>query len=232
VKVPNLYGDFSLNAANTLSVMSYLSNNTLQRLTFAHDLNINQILDITDSLSHPVLQSKMDFILQQHLTLFHTEYCLFCRYLSTGDNYTNCGHPCESNEVNLRSLDNKDHIVLADQGCRNTIFQSTVQLGTDYLYELYQQGVRNYRIELVDESPEMIMPLVARYERLFQCVVKDKNKENKGEMFSNELDKFYKWFKLLRNKHGQEIEYDSGTLKPVDELAANEMKPTAYQSIH
>ncbi len=67
--------------------------------------------------------------MHQHLPIFHTEHCVFCRFLSEGNSYLDCGRPCESNSVHLRDGNGKDHLVLADEGCRNTVFNAQAQSG-------------------------------------------------------------------------------------------------------
>jgi hypothetical protein len=41
-----------------------------------------------------------------------------CRFLSKGNSYLDCGHPCERHELQLRDSAGADHLVLADMGCR------------------------------------------------------------------------------------------------------------------
>jgi hypothetical protein len=148
--IPPLYGDFSLNAANALSV-GILLQSGLERITPTHDCNADQIvamqnilttgsitpsktgsdgteiykmkailsdrssdessdvhvINSTSNMSTNIApaHSKLEVILHQHLAIFHTEHCVFCRYLSDGNSYKDCGHPCESNHVSLRSMD-------------------------------------------------------------------------------------------------------------------------------
>jgi len=46
----------------------------------------------------------------------HAEHCVFCRFLSNGNSYKDCGHPCEKHKVHLRDEKGADHLVLADMG--------------------------------------------------------------------------------------------------------------------
>ena len=141
--IPDLYGDFSLNAANSIAANMFLDAG-LGRLTPTHDLNVDQIIDLMLKLGREKkgLRKKcilltlifanfcdtylssglIEPIIHQHLPIFHTEHCVFCRFLSNGNSYKDCGHPCETNDIELRDLDGHDHIVLADMGCRNTGF--------------------------------------------------------------------------------------------------------------
>jgi hypothetical protein len=75
---PFLIGDFSLNAANSLSAAEYLrAASRGSRPT--HDLNAAQIADLARSCG----ADRFEAIAYQHLPVFHTEHCVFCRFLST-----------------------------------------------------------------------------------------------------------------------------------------------------
>src|SRR5712691_12564663 len=122
---PALTGDFSLNAANVVTAQMYLDMG-LTAITPTHDLNAQQIADLTQYLA----ADTMEVIVYQHLPVFHTEHCVFCRFLSTGTDYTNCGHPCEAHRVALQDKAGRLHPVMADVGCRNTVFGAEAQVGT------------------------------------------------------------------------------------------------------
>lgn len=71
----------------------------------------------------------LEAIVHHHLPIFHTEHCVFARFLSNGNSYKDCGRPCESATLHLRDGAGADHLVVADQGCRNTVFNSAAQSG-------------------------------------------------------------------------------------------------------
>ena len=102
-------------------------------------------------------------MIHQHLPIFHTEHCVFCRFLSDGNSYLDCGHPCETSVVHLRDAESKDHLVLADMGCRNTVFNAQAQSGAEYLPDLMDAGVRHFRVELVDEPGSVVRDLLEAY---------------------------------------------------------------------
>ena len=123
--IPQLEGDFSLNAANTISA-DLLLRAGLTRLAPTHDCNAEQLIAMARGLGPR--GAALEAILHQNLPIFHTEHCVFARFLSTGDSYLDCGHPCEHHTVHLRDgADGKDHLVLADMGCRNTVFDAQIQ---------------------------------------------------------------------------------------------------------
>ncbi len=142
-----LIGDFSLNAANTLTAAAYLEMGLL-RLTPAHDLNAAQIA----TLAREVGPERMEVIAYQHLPVFHTEHCVFCRFLSEGTTYKDCGRPCEEHRVALRDSQGLAHPVMADVGCRNTVFGAEAQEASGHMGAWLSAGMRHFRLEFVHES--------------------------------------------------------------------------------
>ncbi|CAK9053502.1 unnamed protein product, partial [Durusdinium trenchii] len=157
-----LVGDFSLNAANAVTCAFFLSNG-LTRLTTSYDLSAQQICQLAKRLG-PERAARLEVVAHQHLPIFHTEHCVFCRFLSNGNDYRDCGHPCERNDLHLRDSNGKDHKVLADMGCRNTVFNAKAQSAAMDLAAFANAQVGFLRLELVDEGPEQVQPLVKRYQ--------------------------------------------------------------------
>jgi putative protease len=152
---PVLTGDFSLNAANAITAQMYLDMG-LTAVTPTHDLNAQQIADLT----HHLAAHTLEVIVYQHLPVFHTEHCVFCRFLSTGTDYTNCGHPCEAHRVALQDKTGRKHPVMADVGCRNTVFGAEAQVGTKHLQLWLDAGIRHFRLEFVHESAQQVCQVV------------------------------------------------------------------------
>ncbi|MEX1018077.1 MAG: DUF3656 domain-containing protein [Litorilinea sp.] len=151
VEHPPLIGDFSLNAANQLSAATLLQLG-LARLTPTHDLNAAQVTE----LARLVGPTRLEVIGYQHLPVFHTEHCVFCRFLSTGTSYKDCGHPCETHKVALRDQHGRAHPVMADVGCRNTVFGAEAQEASAHLPGWLAAGIRHIRLEFVHESGEEV----------------------------------------------------------------------------
>jgi U32 family peptidase len=146
-----LIGDFSLNAANVLSADTFLQLG-LARLTPTHDLNAAQVAE----LAREVGADKLEVVAYQHLPVFHTEHCVFCRFLSSGTSYKDCGHPCEQHRVALRDVHGREHPVMADVGCRNTVFGAQAQEASRHLDDWRAAGIRHFRLEFVHESGEEV----------------------------------------------------------------------------
>jgi U32 family peptidase len=156
---PALIGDFSLNAANQLTATELLHLG-IARLTPTHDLNAAQVSE----LARRVGPANIEAIVYQHLPVFHTEHCVFCRFLSTGTSYRDCGRPCEEHRVALRDPAGRAHPVLADVGCRNTVFGAEAQQAANHLDEWREAGIREFRVEFAHESASQ----VTRVTRAFQ----------------------------------------------------------------
>ncbi|MFQ3636676.1 MAG: DUF3656 domain-containing protein [Cyanobacteriota bacterium] len=154
-------GDFSLNVANALSA-DYFRQAGLERLTASYDLNLYQL----EGLLTTCPPAWFEITIHQHMPMFHMEHCVFCAFLSNGTDYTNCGRPCEKHEVKLRDRTGTEHILQADAGCRNTVFNGTAQTGAEAVQRLMQLGVQQFRLEFLDETPVQVSQTIQRYRAL------------------------------------------------------------------
>ncbi|MGC2656790.1 MAG: DUF3656 domain-containing protein [Bryobacteraceae bacterium] len=147
-----LIGDFSLNAANALTAQTLLDLG-LTQITPSHDLNAEQIA----SLARQIGPEAIEVIAYQHLPVFHTEHCVFCRFLSTGTSFRDCGRPCEKHRVALKDQHQRAHPVMADVGCRNTVFGAEAQEASGHLHSWRDSGIRYFRLEFVHETAEQVV---------------------------------------------------------------------------
>jgi len=160
---PPLTGDFSLNAANLLSAATLLDLG-LERLTPTHDLNAAQVAD----LARAVGPRRTEVVAYQHLPVFHTEHCVFCRFLSSGTSYKDCGRPCERHQVALRDQRGREHPVLADVGCRNTVFGAEAQTAARHLEAWRAVGIVHYRLEFVHESGAQVANVTTAFRAVLE----------------------------------------------------------------
>ncbi len=157
-------GDFSLNVANPLAAHYLKTRYRLERLTASYDLNHEQL----GSLLQAGPAHWYEVTIHQHMPMFHMEHCVFCAFLSSGTDYTNCGRPCEKHEVRLRDRANVEHILKADAGCRNTLYNGKAQTGAEYVSQLLALGLRYLRIEFLQESAEQVQQTLRCYQQLLQ----------------------------------------------------------------
>ncbi|HEY2422976.1 MAG TPA: DUF3656 domain-containing protein [Chthoniobacterales bacterium] len=159
----HLCGDFSLNVANPLTA-AFLVEQGLDRLTVSYDLTFEQILAL---LAYSP-SDRYELTLHQHMPMFHMEHCVFAAFLSNGTDYTNCGRPCDRHRVEVRDRVGLTHLVKADVGCRNTVFNARSQTGAQYFVRLQRAGLRYFRVELLDEDRENARRLISLYLRLLE----------------------------------------------------------------
>jgi putative protease len=152
-----LIGDFSLNAANSMTAEAYL--NLVERLTPTHDLNGAQVAD----LARRAGADRIEVVAYQHLPVFHTEHCVFCRFLSKGTSYRDCGRPCEKHRVELKDSSGRAHPVMADVGCRNTVFGAEAQESSAHFRTWQAAGIRHFRLEFVHESAAQVERVTAAF---------------------------------------------------------------------
>jgi putative protease len=160
-----LIGDFSLNVANELTADVLLSAG-LERLVPSYDLNWEQFAAL-------VRRSRAEWyepVVQQHMPMFHNEFCLYASTLSTGKDHTDCGRPCDRHKIELRDRVGAMFPVVADAGCRNTVFNSVAQSAAEYVGRMRDLGLRMFRVDLLRETPEQVGPLLNRYARVIAGV--------------------------------------------------------------
>ena len=97
---------------------------------------------------------RIEAVAYQHLPVFHTEHCVFCRFLSEGTSYKDCGRPCEEHRVALRDQNGRAHPVMADVGCRNTVFGAEAQEASRHLDAWRDAGIAHFRLEFAHESAD------------------------------------------------------------------------------
>jgi putative protease len=156
---PPLVGDFSLNTANSLTAAMYMGLG-LARITLTHDLNGAQV----EELARRIDPESIEVVAYQHLPVFHTEHCVFCRFLSTGTSYRDCGRPCEKHRIELQDSSGRAHPVIADVGCRNTVFGAEAQEASGYIDQWRAAGIRHFRLEFAHESAQQVHAVVRAFD--------------------------------------------------------------------
>ncbi len=153
-----LVADQSLNAINdvTCGVLTGLG---AARVTAAADLSFAQLQAMARFLS----PASLEVVIHQHVTMFHTMHCLFAANLAGGRSCTACRRPCRQHRLHLLDRVAAEHLVLADEAGRNTVFTSRAQTAADFLPGIMQLGVGHLRIELLEESAAEAAELVTTY---------------------------------------------------------------------
>ena len=153
-----LAGDYSLNAANSLSY-DWLLSQGLATLHPSWDLNSAQLFDLLESID----ASKLELTLHQYMPAFHSEYCAFARALTTGRRFPECGKICTQHKVEILDHKGERHFLQSDAECRNTLFVGKPQSALKLLPNLRKAGVSHFRIEMLQESAETVRQKVLIY---------------------------------------------------------------------
>ncbi len=156
-----LVGDYSLNVANELTADLFLQSG-LSRLVPSYDLSWEQL----SALLGRVDVRRLECVIHQHMPMFHMEHCVFAAMLSDGKDWRDCGRPCDRHKVELRDRAGAEFPLLADTGCRNTVFNTIPQSAAEYVPRMLSAGVRHFRVELLREPADQIPPLLDRYARI------------------------------------------------------------------
>lgn len=146
-----LTGDYSLNAANSLSY-DWLLSQGLQTLHPSWDLNSTQLFDLLGDIDG----SHMELTLHQYMPAFHSEYCAFARALTTGRRFPECGKICTQHKVEILDHKGERHFLQSDAECRNTLFVGKPQSALKLLPELQKAGVNHFRLEMLQEDAETV----------------------------------------------------------------------------
>jgi putative protease len=90
---------------------------------------------------------------------------VFCRFLSKGTSYKDCGRPCEKHLVELRDTAGRQHPVMADVGCRNTVFGAEAQEASAHLEGWREAGIQHFRLEFAHESAEDVVNVTELFDQ-------------------------------------------------------------------
>jgi putative protease len=160
VKAPHLplVADYSLNVSNEVTATLFAEHG-VRRMVPSYDLNWTEMSAMLKRFSPALFET----VIHQHMPMFHMEHCVFCHTLSTGTSYRDCGRPCDTHKVELKDRAGAAHPLVADVGCRNTVFNAIAQSAAEFIPRMKEIGLRDFRIELLRESAEEIAPLLDQY---------------------------------------------------------------------
>jgi putative protease len=156
-----LVGDFSFNVANELTA-DLLAGEGLTRMVPSYDLNWDQLTAMLGRID----PGLFEIVIHQHMPMFHMKHCVFAAFLSTGKDWRDCGRPCDRHRVELRDRVGAAFPVVADTGCRNTVFNAVAQSAAEFVGRMKTLGLRHFRVELLRERAADVGPLLERYGRV------------------------------------------------------------------
>ncbi|MFM8580892.1 MAG: DUF3656 domain-containing protein, partial [Planctomycetaceae bacterium] len=155
-----LRGDYALNVTNELTAALFVERG-LSSLVPGYDLNLEQLLELLARFN----TRWWELVIHQHIPMFHMEHCVFSHVLSNGKDHHDCGRPCEAHRVELRDHVGESHPLVADIGCRNTVFRDHAQSGIGDISRLTAAGAGQFRVELLRENAGQTESLLNDYSR-------------------------------------------------------------------
>ncbi len=150
-----LAGDFSLNITNSLTANWFLKKG-LRILCPSFDLDKEQTLDLLNKCA----KFRFEVPMHYHMPLYHTEHCFFAANLSNAKTRRDCGAACQRHSLGFVDYYGTHEVVLRDSCCRNTIFDSKPKVSPVPLNKLKELGVREFRVELLNETRKEIETLL------------------------------------------------------------------------
>jgi putative protease len=73
--------------------------------------------------------------------------------------------------VLLRDRSGAEHPLRADLGCRNTLFNGRAQTAAEAIPQFLQAGVQDFRLELLQDSPEDTIRRVGLYQQALSGLI-------------------------------------------------------------
>jgi U32 family peptidase len=144
---PIVHGDFSLNVTNSVTAHQLLALGC-DSLTAAHDLDETQLHELLAN----VPAERVTVVGHHHIATFHTEHCVYAHTLSQGRDFRTCGRPCERHRLALKDREGREHPVVVDVSCRNTVLNAQAQTAARAVPKLLKAGVKRFRVEFVWED--------------------------------------------------------------------------------
>ena len=156
-----LVGDYSLNVANELTA-DLFRRQGLERLVPSYDLNWEQLVALLGADRSGLVRGGRP---SAHSHVSHG--ALRVRgHAFDGHDYRDCGRPCDRHRVELRDRVGSAFPLVADTGCRNTVYNSVAQCAAELVPRMLAAGLRHLRVELLRETPAECGPLLDRYSRV------------------------------------------------------------------
>lgn len=158
-----LVGDHSLNISNSLCA-EWFQLHGLDLLHPSWDLNRQQMLDLLKQYGG----ASFELGLHLYIPTYHMEHCVFAAFLSKGSKYPDCKVPCMVHQVEVEDHKGEKHYLQSDAECRNTLYLGRPQSMVKLVPDLLREGVRRFRIEMLQESAQQVQDKVQAYSDLLR----------------------------------------------------------------
>ena len=153
-----LVAEYAMNIANEITADLFAARGVV-RMVPSYDLSWTEMSAMLSRIAPGLFEA----VVHQHMPMFHMEHCVFCHTLSTGTSYRDCGRPCDTHKVELKDRAGAAHPLVADVGCRNTVYNAAAQSAAEFIPRMRELGLQHFRVELLRETANEVAPLLDRY---------------------------------------------------------------------
>ena len=129
---------------------------------------------------------------------FHSEYCAFAAFGAKAKRFPECDKFCTKHKVEILDHKGKKHFLQSDSECRNTLYLGTPRSALRLLPKLKKAGITHFRLEMLDDSPEMVRRKIEIYasalngtlplqEAIGQINAEEKYGVSEGQLFNDSI---------------------------------------------
>ncbi len=149
--------DFSFNTNNVQSIEAFKSLG-ISQVTCSYEINQRQMRQLVKNTPLPiemVVYTRIPMMITKHCPVKLLNQQEFCRM-------------CLSTPFGLRDRKNKVLPLLRTGNCITEIFNSQHLILIEFLSELQQMGIHNFRLEFTNEPDEMIVDAIKVYQQVLE----------------------------------------------------------------
>lgn len=138
--------DYKANLFNSYSY-KFLENQDL--IYISAELNKKEI---KDTFKKAPSHNNLGIVLYGKYELMISEYCPIGAFYGNKTNKSSCNESCRDGRFYLKDRKNEEFLVSTDKFCRSYIYNSSTTNLIDNKEEIFNMGIKNYRIDFTDES--------------------------------------------------------------------------------
>lgn len=151
-------GDYKLNIFNSESLKFY--NNLLNICALSVELNKDEIKGILKNTN-----IKAQYLVYGKTELMVSEYCVIGSVMGGKAKDKNCNGKCRSGYFTIKDRTSVEFPVITDAFCRSHIYNSVSTNLIPNLDVLKKLGLRNFRMDFVDENYEETLNILKSFEQ-------------------------------------------------------------------
>lgn len=146
--ITKILGDYKINMFNSFS---YEFLEDLDLIYMSTELNRKEIRSIAKNIGK---DNKFAMVLYGRYELMVSEYCPIGAFYGGKTIKTACNESCREGEFYLKDRIGEEFLIKTDKFCRSYVYNNARTNLIDVKNELYDMGIKSYRIDFIDEDYE------------------------------------------------------------------------------